>query len=158
MEVKRKNYWIDFAFRGLIAPLIVGIVLLFVKTNRLGNEIQEQNVQINRIIESQIWKERFFRPIKEGTWNVVVKSLTDVKDREEAERITNELKKKYPNFHFRLVHTVARDGKSNPMYAIYFGNGLTKSEAQEAVRIAKRYIAADAYIVKQFWDSKEEYQ
>jgi len=100
---------------------------------------------IVEIFTNSYWQERFFKTFREGTWVVIVRSLGKISD-DEAERITNELKRRYPNFHFELSYTVASDGKSNPMYAIYFGRGLSRTEAQEAVRIARRYgVAPDAY-------------
>ena len=122
------------------------------------NTIRKSNIlNDNTEITTDYWKKRFFKSVKKDTWNVIVKSLGS--DYNRAVRITNELKRQYPNFHFRLTYTVAKDGESNPMYAIYFGNGLTKSEAQEAVKIAKKYnIANDAYAVIQLWDTGGDYQ
>lgn len=113
--------------------------------------------EIDLEFTNEYWKRKYFKPVKKDTWNVIVKSLG--RDYDNAKLIVDKLKGQYPNFHFRLTSTVAKDARSNPMYAIYFGNGLTKDEAQEVVKIAKKYsIAEDAYAVIQHWDTGAEYQ
>jgi len=45
------SYWVDFAIKSLIAPLIIGVILLFFKINDLQNKIEIQNsvIQSNKV-------------------------------------------------------------------------------------------------------------
>ena len=120
------------------------------------NKIVKTN-EIEFEFSNEYWKRKYFKPVKKDTWNVIVRSLGS--DYNNSIKILDKMRNQYPNFHFRLTSTVAKDGRSNSMYAIYFGNGLSKEEASEAVSIAKKYgVAKDAYAVIQYWDTGGEYQ
>lgn len=101
------------------------------------------------------WAYRYFRPCVAGTYNVIVKSLEG--DQYAGIAALRDLGSRFPAVAFRLVNTVAPDGASNQRFAIFAGNGLSRTEAIKLVDLVKKMgVAQDAYTVKQHWDYNDK--
>ena len=100
------------------------------------------------------WAYRYFKPSKAGTFNVIVKSLEG--DAYAGVTALRTLGAQFPDVAFRLVNTVALDGVSNQRFAVFAGNGLSRSEAKKLVSMVKQKgVANDAYMVVQKWDADD---
>ena len=104
------------------------------------------------VITREEFRDRYFKPVRAGTWNVIVKSLGT--DYSEAERSLEFFLNRYKTFYFKISYTVAKDGVSNSRLAIIMGNGLSEAEADYVVKLTKKYGAAmDACKTLQHWDT-----
>lgn len=108
---------------------------------------------VQMIAPSEQWALLYKRPIRAGTYNVIVGSFPyGEKDRAFAE--VDALRQRFPNVDFALHDTVARDAESNAMLAIFIGHGLNRDIAQNVAGWARQVgIAPDAYIAPQHWDT-----
>ena len=55
MKTITKRDWLGLILKGLILPVVVAIIVSLINVSRLGNQIQEQNIQIENL-ENQILK------------------------------------------------------------------------------------------------------
>jgi hypothetical protein len=102
--------------------------------------------------ERMKWKNDYFKPVKEGTWNIIVYTLAIGEDEKSAHLVLEKFETQFPGVAFRAVHTVAPDGFSNERYAIMVGQGLSYSESSSLVKKAKSLIEPKTYMEKQTWD------
>ena len=97
------------------------------------------------------WSQKYYSGFEDGSFNVIVASFEG--DAGAAERRVNQLGNVYPNVDFYVAHTLARDGRSNPRFAVFIANvkdfGLANRLAAWARKVG---IAPDAYVVRQHFD------
>ena len=111
----------------------------------------ESNDYSQTSLDRITWKRDYFKPVKEGTYNIIVQSLDQ--DFESAVSALKKLEDRFPSVAFRIMPSVASDGISNERYAIVIGQGVTFSEGRDLVKKAKALgIASDAFMTHQDWD------
>lgn len=100
----------------------------------------------------QQWRDKYFKPITEGTWHVFVSSVQmsadDAEGSAKAKALIlakkEEWEKKYSNVAFRPLATVNLS-RGNPTWSLTIGHGLNDATSQELTRWARANIASDAY-------------
>jgi hypothetical protein len=100
---------------------------------------------------AQSWDKEFLHETQEGTWHVFVASLDTGQTAEDAEKLVDQYRKRFPNHDFKSMPTVNNKQNKNFRYAIIIAEGLTNSNiAKEIARYARECgIAKDAFAYQQ---------
>ncbi len=95
----------------------------------------------------------YFLPCDAGTRNVFVAS--GYHEFKEALAKIDSLRRKAPQFRYKLWKTVAKDGRNNIQFAIVVGHGLAQREAKILVeRVKVSGVAVDSYYTVQEWSAE----
>ncbi len=146
----------------LVAQGFLGDVLRSV-TGSVGNAIQASDVakqadDVHKMTGSPVdssgfaalWVSVNAKPFTKGSYGVIVASLGDHSDEDQARAVALQYSITYPTIGFMPVPTV---GKSS-QWAIFVASGLSQSEAQQAAAVVRKSgISRDAYVYQQSgWD------
>jgi len=103
------------------------------------------------------WSSIYLRHPYADTYHVIVASITSG-NRNDGLRVLRDFCVKFPQVNFQLDISVAADGVSNRIPALYAGKGISRSVALDLVqRVRSMQIADDAFMLHQPWDGNPEF-